>query len=167
MVVVKTMSRMRDDPVAEIPAIRDAKPPATAAYRVLYDGQCEVCQAGVSWLKALDREKKTACLPISAEALSSAGARLDMDDCLRQLHIVSPKGEVYVGWDAVARLARLFPPTWIVGMLGTWFPFRHLGRLAYGFVARNRYALSKCRGGACRIVRPEAVRRQARLDHFQ
>ncbi len=166
MVAVKTVSRMRDDPVAEIPAIRNAKPPATVAYRVFYDGQCEVCQAGVSWLKALDLEKKTACLPISAEAMASIERKLDINDCLRQLHVVSPEGEVYVGWDAVARLARLFPPTWIVGVLGTWFPFRQLGRLAYGFVARNRYALSKCRGGACRIARPEAVRRQARLGAF-
>ena len=41
-----------------------------------------------------------------------------------------------------------------------------LGRLLYGFVARNRYSLSKCRGGACRVAKPEAVRRQARLGAF-
>jgi glyoxylase-like metal-dependent hydrolase (beta-lactamase superfamily II) len=33
-------------------------------------------------------------------------------------------------------------------------------------VATNRYSLSKCRGGACRVARPEQVRRQARLDAF-
>jgi len=157
---------MRDDPVAEIPAIRDAKPPATAAYRVLYDGQCEVCQAGVSWLKALDHEKKTVCLPISAEALSSAGAPLEMDDCLRELHVVGPQGEVYRGWEAVTRLARLFPVTRIIGALGQLFPFRNAGRLAYRFVATNRYSLSKCRGGACRVAKPETVQRRARLGAF-
>jgi predicted DCC family thiol-disulfide oxidoreductase YuxK len=120
----------------------------------------------VAWLKALDKKRRTACVPISAEALASIDRTLDINECLRQLHVVSPEGKVHVGWDAVARLARLFPPTWIVGALGTWFPFRQLGRLTYGFVARNRYALSKCRGGACRIARPEAVRRQARLGAF-
>lgn len=89
---------MRDPSVAGIADKADEKHVAAAAYRVLYDGQCEVCQAGVSWLKALDHEKKTVCLPISAEALSSAGARLDMDDCLRELHVVGPQGEVYRGW---------------------------------------------------------------------
>ena len=148
---------MHEDPVAEISATREAKPPATAAYRVLYDGQCEICQAGVSWLKALDHEKKTVCLPISAETL--AGAPLEMDDCLRELHVVTPEGEVCRGWDAVTRLARLFPATRIIGALGQMFPFRNAGRLAYRFVATNRYSLSKCRGGACRIAKPEAVRR--------
>ena len=52
------------------------------------------------------------------------------------------------------------------GLLGQRFPFRNAGRLLYGFVATNRYSLSKCRGGACRVAKPEAVRRQARLGAF-
>src|SRR5579864_6530420 len=134
-------------------------------YRVLYDGQCEVCQACVSWLKVLDRGDKTAALPISLDSLS-VNPRLRIDDCLRQLHIVTPNGEILVGWNAVAAMARLFPSTWIIGRLGQQFPFRNLGRLLYGFVAANRYSLSKCRGGACRVAKPEVVRRQARLGAF-
>jgi glyoxylase-like metal-dependent hydrolase (beta-lactamase superfamily II) len=60
----------------------------------------------------------------------------------------------------------LFPSTWLIGVLGQRFPFRNAGRLLYAFVARNRYALSKCRGGACRVAKPEAVRRQAQLSTF-
>jgi glyoxylase-like metal-dependent hydrolase (beta-lactamase superfamily II) len=93
-------------------------------------------------------------------------ARLRMEDCLRQLHIVTPEGRVRVGWDAVACLARLCPSTWLVGVLGQVFPFRTVGRLLYGFVAANRYSLSKCRGGACRMAKPKAVRRQAKLGAF-
>jgi hydroxyacylglutathione hydrolase len=89
-----------------------------------------------------------------------------MDECLRQLHVVTPEGAIHVCWDAVACLARLFPSTWIIGALGQRFPFRDAGRLLYGFVATNRYSLSKCRGGACRVAKPEAVRRQARLGAF-
>ena len=139
---------------------------ARLAYRVLYDGQCEVCQACVSWLKVLDRAGNTICLPVSHEILPTVDNRLKIDDCLRQLHVVTPAGEILVGWDAVACLARLFPPTWIIGWLGQRFPFRHAGRWIYGYVAANRYALSKCRGGACRVAKPEAVRRQARLGAF-
>src|SRR5207245_1533359 len=135
-------------------------------YKVLYDGQCEVCQAGVSWLKFLDREKRTVCLPISADILSSVDSRLTMEDCLRQLHVVTPEGEIHVGWDAVTNLARLFRSTWIIGVLGLHFPFRNVGRLLYGFVATNRYSLSKCRGGACRVAKPKAVQRQARFAAF-
>ncbi|PYV66135.1 MAG: hypothetical protein DMG97_30220 [Acidobacteria bacterium] len=157
---------MREDAVAEISEEPDEKQVARAAYRVLYDGQCEICQACVSWLKTLDHENKTICLPISTEMLSTVDSRLRMDDCLQQLHVVTSDGEIHVGWDAVACLARLFPSTWLIGVLGQGFPFRHAGRLLYGFVATNRYSLSKCRGGACRVAKPEAVRRQARLGAF-
>lgn len=136
------------------------------AYRVLYDGQCEVCQACVAWLRVLDGENKTACLPISEEILLASDARLKMDECLRQLHVVTPEGEIQVGWEAVASLARLFPPTWFIGAAGGRWPFRILGSLAYGFVARNRFSLSKCRGGACQVAKPELVRRQAQLGAF-
>src|SRR5947207_1170581 len=157
---------MREDAVAEITEQPDEKQVARAAYRVLYDGQCEICQACVSWLKTLDHENKAICLPISAEVLPTVDSRLRMDDCLRQLHVVTPEGEIHVGWHAVACLALWFPSTWLIGALGQRFPFRNAGRLLYGFVARNRYVLSKCRGGACRVARPETVRRQARLGAF-
>ena len=149
--------------VAEEP---DQKPRAKAAYRVLYDGQCEICQACVAWLKALDDKNKTNSLAISAEILSTIDSRLGLDECLRQLHVVTPEGCIYVGWDAVSCLARLFPSTWLMGALGQRFPVGNLGRRFYGFVAKNRYSLSKCRGGACHIAKPEAVRRQARLGTF-
>jgi predicted DCC family thiol-disulfide oxidoreductase YuxK len=132
-------------------------------YVVLYDGQCEICQACVSWLKALDTKRETTALPISAEAIAALDSRLNLDDCLRRLHVLTPDRRILVGWDAVARLASLFPETWVVGTLGRLFPFIAVGRVVYDLVATNRYSLSKCRGGACRVARPNAVRQQARL----
>ena len=119
------MSGYAVEDIAEKPI---EEPGANTVYRVLYDGQCEICQACVSWLKALDCENKTICLPISAEVLSAVDTRLQMDECLRQLHVVTPGGEIHVGWDAVACLARLFPSTWLIGALGQRFPFRSAGR---------------------------------------
>jgi glyoxylase-like metal-dependent hydrolase (beta-lactamase superfamily II)/predicted DCC family thiol-disulfide oxidoreductase YuxK len=160
------LTDMLENPLAEIAEKPDEKHLASRMYKVLYDGQCEVCQAGVSWLKFLDHEKRTVCLPIRADVLSSVDSRLTMEDCLRQLHVVTPEGEIHVGWDALVNLARLFPSTWIIGVLGLHFPFRNAGRALYGFVASNRYSLSKCRGGACRVAKPKAVRRQARFAAF-
>jgi len=156
---------MGSQSLAEIAATAD-KEHTPPAYRVFYDGQCEICQACVSWLKTLDHENKTICLPISAAALSACDSRLRMDDCLQQLHVVSPEGEIHTGWDAVTCLARLFPSTRLLGILGGWFPLRQAGRLFYQFVATNRYSLSKCRGGACQAAKPETVRRQAKLSAF-
>src|ERR1035438_3446261 len=122
---------------------------------VFYDSQCEICQAGISWLKFLDRHDRTECLPIDAGSIERAG--LSLDACTQQLHIVTPRG-VLAGWDAVAHLARLFPVTWPIGALGSVPPFRWAGRSLYGWVARNRYALSKCRGGACSVKVKELER---------
>jgi glyoxylase-like metal-dependent hydrolase (beta-lactamase superfamily II)/predicted DCC family thiol-disulfide oxidoreductase YuxK len=157
---------MGDRSVAEIAVAPGKEPSAPLPYRVLYDGQCEICQACVSWLKTLDKKSQTVCLAINPEILPEINSRLEIGECLRQLHVVSPSGEIYVGWDAVTCLARLFPATWLLGVLGQAFPFRAVGRSLYGFVARNRYSLSKCRGGACLVAKPEAVRRQARLGTF-
>jgi glyoxylase-like metal-dependent hydrolase (beta-lactamase superfamily II)/predicted DCC family thiol-disulfide oxidoreductase YuxK len=157
---------MGERSIAETVENPDEKHAAKAVYRVLYDGQCEICQACVSWLRALDHGNETICLPISAEVLPNVDSRLKMDECLRQLHVVTPDGEIHVGWAAVTCLARLFPSTWLIGAVGQRFPFRSAGRLLYGFVAKNRYSLSKCRGGACRVSKPETVRRQAHLGAF-
>jgi hydroxyacylglutathione hydrolase len=157
---------MAEHSVVEITASSGKENATISLYRVLYDGQCEICQACVSWLNALDSEKKTICLPISAEGLPTVDSRLRLDECLQQLHVVTSEGDIYVGWDAVACLARLFPSTWLIGAAGQRFPLSNAGRLLYGFVAKNRYSLSKCRGGACRVAKPETVRREARLGAF-
>lgn len=157
---------MAEQSVSDIVVRPDADRLTSPAYRVFYDGQCEICQACVAWLKTLDHENKTLPLAVGAEVLSTVDSRLRLYECLRQLHVVTPEGEILVGWDAVASLARLFLSTWLIGALGQWFPFRNIGRLLYGFVAINRYLLSKCRGGACRVAKPETVRRQAGLGAF-
>src|SRR5713226_6103505 len=125
---------MGEHAVEDIAEKPEEKHGTNTAYRVLYDGQCEICQACVSWLKTLDDKNKTTCLPISPEVLSSVDSRLQIDECLRQLHVVTPEGEIHAGWEAVTCLARLFPSTVLIGVLGQWFPFRSAGRLLYKFV---------------------------------
>ena len=132
------------------------------AFKVFFDDQCEICQAGVSWLRLLDRKSRTDCIGIHPENLA-AYPSLAIDRCLQELHVVAPDGRVLTGWDAVARLARLSPFTWLIGAVGAVPPFRWLCRLLYRLVATNRYALSKCRGGACHAFRPQEVRRRATL----
>jgi len=132
----------------------------------LYDGECEICQASVCWLRLLDRQHKTLAVPIDPESLPRIHPDLDIHACLRELHVITPDGTVRCGWDGVADLARLFPATYWIGWLGQIPPFRFLAQMAYGFVARNRYALSKCRGGACRVARPGEVKRKAFFGTF-
>ena len=82
------------------------------------------------------------------------------------LHVLAPGGDIERGWSAVAQLARLFPSTFLIGWLGRIPPFRWMGEIAYRFIARNRYAVSKCRGGACRVAHLDQVRRKAFFGTF-
>ena len=129
-------------------------------YVAIYDDQCEICQAFVCWLRILDRKQRVAALPIAAESLFLIDSSLTVEACLRELHVITPQGRVHRGWDGVAVLARLFPSTFLIGWLGWIVPFRWIGEIGYRFVARNRYAVSKCRGGACRVANPDEVRRK-------
>ncbi len=120
----------------------------------------------MSWLCLLDRKRWVLALPIAPEVLSRVHPDLEVDACLRELHVITPNGAIHRGWDAVATLARLFPPTWWIGALGAIPPFRWIGNVAYRFVARNRYAVSKCRGGACRVACPDEVKKKAFFGTF-
>ncbi len=140
--------------------------PAKNQYVAIYDEQCEVCQSFVAWLRLLDRRQQVAPVPIDPDLLPRLHSDLKIPDCLRELHVVTPSGSILRGWDAVAALARLFPPTRLIGWLGRVPPFRWVGQIGYRFLARNRYAVSKCRGGACRVARPDEVRRKTFFGTF-
>ena len=105
-------------------------------------------------------------VPIVPELLTRIHPGLELDACLRELHVVTPQGKVRRGWDAVAHLARLFPATFVIGWLGSCPTLSWLGDAAYRFVARNRYAVSKCRGGACRVARPDEVKKKSFFGTF-
>jgi glyoxylase-like metal-dependent hydrolase (beta-lactamase superfamily II) len=64
---------------------------------------------------------------------------------------------VLIGAPAVAALARLFPTTWIIGYIASLPGFSILARLLYGWIASNRYTLSRCRGGVCQSARADLL----------
>jgi hypothetical protein len=110
-------------------AVRDvsADPPSAARHVAIYDGQCEICQAFVSWLHLPhDRKDQVAALPIDAETLAVHDPN-STTVCGTARHL--PSGQVYRGWNAVA-MAQLFPPTFLIGWLGSLRPFRWMESLA-------------------------------------
>src|SRR5213593_3715207 len=112
-------------------------------YRVIYDEQCEVCQAGVSWLKILDHNKRVAVHPIDPGILHTIHPTLKVEECLRELHVVSPGGEVAVGADAVILLARLFPETRLIGTIAGAPGIRVISRMLYRFVAAQSICIEQ------------------------
>ncbi|MBI3299367.1 MAG: DUF393 domain-containing protein [Elusimicrobia bacterium] len=136
------------------------------AYRAFYDEQCEVCQAGVTWLRLLDRRGLVRCEPMDPDRLAAIDPRLKAEACARELHVLGPDGELFVGGAAVRRLARLFPPTYLIGAFLDLPGLRALSDAAYRYVARHRYEISKCRGGACRTLLTTRSRARGSMTSF-
>jgi len=121
-------------------------------YTALYDEQCEICQAGMTWLKLLDRRGLVLCQPIDPAVLPTLDPPLALEDCARELHLLDREGHVWRGGAAVRKLARLFGPTRLLGIVFEILPLRFFWDACYRAVAANRYQLSKCRGGVCRTT---------------
>src|SRR5260370_27805829 len=74
-----------------------------------YDGQCEICQAAVSWIRLLDRRGAVRCVALQDGSLADVHPELALAECLAQLHVVDADGRIDVGWQAVARIAEAIP----------------------------------------------------------
>src|SRR5260370_18989744 len=75
----------------------------------VYDGQCEICQAAVSWIRMLDRRGAVRCVAIQDGPLADVHPALTPGGCMAQLHVVDADGRIDVGWQAVARGAGGIP----------------------------------------------------------
>lgn len=125
----------------------------------LYDEHCDLCQAAVSWIRALDRGSMVDCRPLQSGPLTSVHPDLDEEACLRELHVVNRDcGRVHVGWDALVQLALSLPALRPLAALATRPAVARLGDAGYRTLAANRYALSVCRGGSCVTGQVEAHR---------
>jgi glyoxylase-like metal-dependent hydrolase (beta-lactamase superfamily II)/predicted DCC family thiol-disulfide oxidoreductase YuxK len=132
----------------------------------VYDAQCEICQAAVSWIRALDRRGAVRCVAVQDGALADLHPALDAAQCMATLHVVDASGQVMAGWPAVARIAEAIPLTAPLAALDRLAATRAVAAATYRYVARNRHQLSTCRGGACEGVEPSAVRRRADAGPF-
>src|SRR5260370_9612998 len=75
----------------------------------VYDGQCEICQAAVSWIRMLDRRGAMRCVALQDGSLADVHPELALAECLAQLHVVDADGRFDVGWQSWARVAEASP----------------------------------------------------------
>jgi glyoxylase-like metal-dependent hydrolase (beta-lactamase superfamily II)/predicted DCC family thiol-disulfide oxidoreductase YuxK len=137
-----------------------------ALLTAVYDGQCEICQAAVSWIRALDRRGAVRCVAIQDGPLADVHPALARAECFAQLHVVDADGRIDVGWRAVARIAGAIPLARPLAALDRLAMTRAAADRAYRYVARNRHQLSTCRGGACMSFEPATSRRRADAGPF-
>lgn len=128
---------------------------------LLYDEQCELCQAGVSWVSALDRDGRVRCLALQGLDLAALDPRLDPEACLRELHVVTAEGEILAGWDGISHvlgLLRGLRP--VAAATRRWPVLDRAGRALTRAVTTSRWDLLGSRGHRGHLD-PSARRRGA------
>ena len=108
---------------------------ATGCGTLYYDGQCPLCSAEVRRLQQLGNGSLSL---LDIHRLTDTGGPAEKTDLLKNLHYVTPSGEVLVGLDAnVAAWQHTR-----VGILWRWlrWPFvRPVAVQLYAFWAKRRY----------------------------
>jgi predicted DCC family thiol-disulfide oxidoreductase YuxK len=144
-----------------MPAERTTPP---GHYVVLYDGLCKFCQAGMKKLLALARPG--AVHPVSFQEPGALGPfpGITLDDCMREMYLVTPAGKIYRGFEAAVRALATRP---VLGYLAYIYyvpGIRHFLDWLYRRVAAHRYRImgkvvagGECLEGTCALhVRPQS-----------
>lgn len=130
----------------------------------LFDGHCVICQSTRRVIKALDWMNRVEFLDLHAKtAVNARYPEMDHEAMMGEIHVITPEGRVFAGFDGTRRMLREVPlgfPVWALLQLPgmNW-----LGPKIYAFIARNRYAINRlfgveldnndadCVDGVCKI----------------
>jgi len=113
---------------------------------VFYDAECRFCVAGMKRWGGLFAKRGFEWLPLQTPGTA---ARLGVTDAqlLEEMWVLRADGRMASGVNAWAILMRSVWWMWPLGALLAVPGINAIGRVVYGWVARNRY----CLGGSCKI----------------
>ena len=120
---------------------------------VIFDGDCNFCQASVRQLYRLDALGRLAFISLHDERVAERYPDLTYDQMMEQMYIVASSGVRYGGGDAVRYLSRRLVLLWPAA------PFLHipgtarLWRWLYKQVAKRRYKIAgkRCENDVCSV----------------
>jgi protein-S-isoprenylcysteine O-methyltransferase Ste14/predicted DCC family thiol-disulfide oxidoreductase YuxK len=150
---------------AELPPIARETTAPPGRLVVLYDGQCAFCRAQVRNLARLAPPGAFDALDFQQAGVLERFPGIPYDACMRNMHLVTPEGRVYFGFEAAVHAVATRP---VLGLLAYayYLPGIRLAcDFAYAVIAANRYRLMRkaveagqCEGGTCRLHFPEPAR---------
>lgn len=116
-------------------------------YVVLYDGQCPFCTASVKRLQTLARRETIAAVDFQQPGVLDRFPGLSHEQCMRQMHLVTPTGRVYGGFEAAVQAIATRPILGWIAYLYYLPGLRWLLDRLYAFIAARRYRMRQ--GDAC------------------
>jgi len=119
-----------------------------ADYYLIYDNQCPLCVGVTDLMRGLDPLTLVKPVPLALvrESVELSAVRLPLDgEMQKAIHLICSDGRVWVGADAVAKLASLHPRSRLLGRFMALPGVRRVTHLVYELVARHRHSLFRTR----------------------
>ncbi|MFO1444250.1 DUF393 domain-containing protein [Bacillus sp. Bva_UNVM-123] len=119
----------------------------------LYDNTCSLCKQSKRVFQKLDWLHQVKWVSLQEYEQMEEGESFNKVDLRRELHIITSRGKVLKGYNAIRYLFVLFPATAIGGVI-LFLPFTHLlGNPIYKRIAKNRHRFlrKKCDDGSCSL----------------
>ena len=124
---------------------------STPALTLYYDGNCGICRAQMSRLRERDRAGCLAFTDITAPGFSVLETGVSMAALSTEIHARTADGRLLVGIDSLVAIYTALGRGWWVAPL-RWRMLRPLFSAMYRALARNRYRLSACADGICKMA---------------
>jgi predicted DCC family thiol-disulfide oxidoreductase YuxK len=111
---------------------------AMPEYYLIYDDACPLCQGAVKRVTRMDTMKIVHLVPLSRPKLPKHLHLPLKEDLEQEIHLIDTEGKILKGADALAKLARLFPKTRMIGKMLQLPGFKQSARPMYRLVAKSR-----------------------------
>lgn len=116
---------------------------------VVFDGDCQFCQAQVRRLYRWDGKRRLAFLSLHDPAIAKFCPDLTHDELMLQMYVVRPDGQTHGGAAAFRYLSRRLPRLWLLAPLMHIPGSLPLWSWCYHQVARRRYRWNRSQVNAC------------------
>jgi predicted DCC family thiol-disulfide oxidoreductase YuxK len=124
-----------------------------AELTVLYDGTCNLCRASVARVRRMDSHSRIELLDLHDASRAARFPQVNVDEAMRLMQAVDPRGRVYSGADALARIALTLPGWKLIAWLLLVPGIHFIAQRVYAWIARNRYRWNReaCEDGTCAL----------------
>ena len=115
---------------------------------VIYDGECQFCEAQVQRLRHLDGKRRLAFISLHDPWVQKSFPDLSHEQLMEEIVVVDGQKNRHGGAGAFRYLTRRLPALWILAPL-MHIPFTlPIWKWGYRLIARHRYRWNKKRGTA-------------------
>jgi hypothetical protein len=128
-------------------------------FKLLYDGDCPLCQREAKFLQRRNRHGWLAFEDIAALGFNASTYGCTQDELMGVIHGVFPDGRMVKKMAVFREAYRAIGLGWLLAPTG-WPGLRQLADLGYEWFARNRMGIGKlfgrkCEAGVCAAPKPK------------